>query len=214
MKIRKNKAGGMGMRICIDPGHSGPMEPGACAGGVTEAAINLQVSKILARMLEKAGHKVKLTREDDVEDAELDWRVELAWKFRTDIYVCIHCNAFASPAAHGTETYYHPSSDNGRALARCIQAELVKNCRTADRGVKSNDEWTVLTDTYCPAVLVELAFLTNDKDREMLTDRFLQRQFAVGIVNGIEKYAGGGPLFGGVSESRQSYEVRGFTHNR
>ena len=54
------------------------MEPGACAGGVTEAAINLQVSKILARMLEKAGHKVKLTREDDVEDAELDWRVELA----------------------------------------------------------------------------------------------------------------------------------------
>ncbi len=163
MKIRKNKAGGMGMRICIDPGHSGPMEPGACAGGVMEAEINLQVSKILARMLEKAGHKVKLTREDDVEDAELDWRVELAWKFRTDIYVCIHCNAFASPEAHGTETYYHPNSDNGRALARCIQAELVKNCRTADRGVKSNDEWTVLTDTYCPAVLVELAFLTNGK---------------------------------------------------
>ena len=94
------------MRICIDPGHSGPVEPGACAGGVTEADVNLQVSKILARMLEKAGYQVKLTREDDVEDQELSWRVEEAWKFRTDIYVCIHCNAFASPAAHGTETYY------------------------------------------------------------------------------------------------------------
>ena len=192
------------MRICIDPGHSGPMEPGACAGGVTEAEINLQVSKILARMLEKAGHKVKLTREYDVEDAELDWRVELAWKFRADIYVCIHCNAVASPEAHGTETWHYPGSASGQALAGCIQDELVKNCRTVDRGLKTNNEWTVLADTVCPAVLVELAFLTNDKEREMLTDHFLQRQFAVGIVNGIEKFAAGGPLFGGVSESPQS----------
>ena len=196
------------MRICIDPGHSGPMEPGACAGGVTEAAINLQVSKILARMLEKAGHKVKLTREDDVEDAELDWRVELAWKFRTDIYVCIHCNAFASPAAHGTETYYHPNSDNGRALARCIQAELVKNCRTADRGVKSNDEWTVLLETACPAVLVELAFLTNDSERELLTTDMGQRRFAEGLVKGINRFAEGGPLFGSVVESASPKGIR------
>jgi N-acetylmuramoyl-L-alanine amidase len=65
--------------------------------------------------------------------------------------------------------------------------------------VKTNDEWTVLLETSCPAVLVELAFLTNDKDREMLTDQFLQRQFAVGIVNGIEKFAAGGPLFGDVA---------------
>ena len=214
MKIRKNKAGGMGMRICIDPGHSGPMEPGACAGGVTEAAINLQVSKILARMLEKAGHKVKLTREDDVEDQELSWRVEEAWKFRTDIYVCIHCNAFASPAAHGTETYYYPGSDNGRALARCIQSELVKNCRTADRGVKSNDEWTVLTDTYCPAVLVEMAFLTNDRDRELLTDPFNQRLLAVGILNGIMAFERGGPLFGKMVKGAETAEIPGSARKR
>lgn len=187
------------MRICIDPGHSGPVETGACAGGVTEAEVNLQVAKILAKMLEKSGHKVILTREDDVEDQELSWRVEIAWKFRADIYICIHCNAIASPSAHGTEVYYFPTSDNGHALARCIQEELVKNCRTEDRGVKTNDEWTVLLETTCPAVLVELAFLTNDKEREMLTDRFLQRQFAVGIVNGIEKFAAGGPLFGDVA---------------
>ena len=202
------------MKICIDPGHSGPFEPGACAGDVTEAAVTLEIAKITARMLEKYRHKVLLTRTGDVDNNWLTWRCEAAWNFDADIFISIHCNAHASSEANGTEVYYYPGSENGHALARCIQAELVKNCRTADRGVKTNDEWTVLTDTYCPAVLVELAFLTNDKDREMLTDRFLQRQFAVGIVNGIEKYAGGGPLFGGVSESRQSYEVRGFTHKR
>ena len=54
------------MRICIDPGHSGPFEPGACAGGVTEAAVTLEIAKITARMLEKYRHKVLLTRTGDV----------------------------------------------------------------------------------------------------------------------------------------------------
>jgi len=62
------------MKICIDPGHSGPVEPGACAGGATEAAINLQVAKILGKMLENAGHNVVLTRVDDIEDITLTWR--------------------------------------------------------------------------------------------------------------------------------------------
>ena len=64
------------MKICIDPGHSGPCEPGACAGGVTEANINLQVAKIAARILASRGHEVKLTREKDIDNDDLLWRAE------------------------------------------------------------------------------------------------------------------------------------------
>jgi N-acetylmuramoyl-L-alanine amidase len=39
------------VKICIDPGHSGPVEPGACAGGFTEAAINLGIAVILGELL-------------------------------------------------------------------------------------------------------------------------------------------------------------------
>ena len=187
------------MKICIDPGHSGPCEPGACAGGVTEADINLQVAKIAARILASRGHQVKLTREKDIDNDDLLWRAEVAWQFRADIFISLHCNAAASPAAHGTEVFYYPTSQGGHALARCLQAALVRNCQTADRGVKTNDEWTVLVETVCPAVLAELAFLSNDREREMLTDRFLQRQFAVAIANGIEQYARGGALFAGMA---------------
>lgn len=42
-------------------------------------------------------------------------------------------------------------------------------CHTVDRKVKTNDEWTVLLETAMPAVLVELAFLTNDAERARLT---------------------------------------------
>jgi len=202
------------MKICIDPGHSGPVEPGACAGGATEAAINLQVAKILGKMLENAGHNVVLTRVDDIEDITLTWRCEVAWKFRADLFICIHCNAHEDTEAHGTETWYYETSERGRNLARCIQAAIVANCGTTDRGVKSNDKWTVLEGTTCPAVLVELAFITNDEERGRLIDPFLQRQFAVGISNGIEQFAKGGSLFGGVAERRQSYDIRAFARRR
>ena len=196
------------MKICIDPGHSGPFEPGACAGGVTEAEITLEIAKITAKMLEKFRHKVLLTRTGDVDNDWLTWRCEAAWNFGADIFISIHCNAHASSEANGTEVFYFPTSENGHTLARCIQEEVVKSCRTADRGVKTNDEWTVLLETACPAVLVELAFLTNDSERELLTTDMGQRRFAEGIVKGINRFAEGGPLFGSVVESASPKGIR------
>ena len=196
------------MKICIDPGHSGKIEPGACAGGVTEAAITLEVAKITGRMLEKFSHKVLLTRTGEVDNDWLTWRCEAAWAFDADIFISIHCNACEDEKANGTEVFYFPTSENGHALARCIQAELVALCHTVDRGVKTNDEWTVLLETACPAVLVELAFLTNEEERELLTGGMGQRRFAEGIVKGINRFADGGPLFGKVMESPAPYGVR------
>ena len=121
------------MKICIDPGHSGPVEPGACAGGVTEAAITLEIAKITAKMLEKFRHTVLLTRTGTVDNDWLTWRCEAAWNFGADIFISIHCNAHASPAAHGTEVFYYPGSESGHALARCIQAELVALCPGASK---------------------------------------------------------------------------------
>ena len=184
------------MKICIDPGHSGPVEPGACAGGMTEAAVVLQVAQLLEKMLESGGHKVVLTREDDIEDDGLSWRAEVAWKFRADIFVSLHCNSCENTEAHGTEVWYFPGSEAGRSLARCIQVAVVQNCDTADRGIKTNGTWTVLRETSCPAVLVEMAFISNDRERESLTDKFLQRQFAVGIYNGIAEFSQSGSLSG------------------
>ena len=196
------------MKICIDPGHSGSFEPGACAGGVTEAAVTLEIAKITARMLEKYRHKVLLTRTGEVDNDWLTWRCEAAWNFGADIFISIHCNAHASSEANGTEVFYFPTSENGHTLARCIQEEVVKSCRTADRGVKTNDEWTVLLETACPAVLVELAFLTNDSERELLTTDMGQRRFAEGLVKGINRFAEGGPLFGSVVESASPKGIR------
>ena len=147
------------------------------------------------------------TRTTDVDNNWLTWRVEAAWNFGAEIFISIHCNAAASPSAHGTEVFYFPTSENGHVLARCIQEGLVANCRTEDRGVKTNDEWTVLAETSCPAVLVEMAFLTNDRERELLTTEYGQKRFAEGIVKGVKRFAEGRPLSGKVMESPAAYEI-------
>ena len=43
------------MKICIDPGHSGPFEPGACAGGFNEADINWYIAKFAMAELKYRG---------------------------------------------------------------------------------------------------------------------------------------------------------------
>src|SRR5690625_8006004 len=55
-----------GKRIVIDPGHGGP-DGGAMAGGVSEKAIALAVSKQLRDYLQQAGAIVYMTRETDTD---------------------------------------------------------------------------------------------------------------------------------------------------
>lgn len=55
------------MRICIDPGHSGPTEPGACAAGFTEAALTLSIAFQLGIPLAAKGHDVIYTRAGDID---------------------------------------------------------------------------------------------------------------------------------------------------
>ena len=177
------------MKICIDPGHSGLIEPGACAGGCREADIVMGICRIIAQLLKKRGHVVTLTRTGDIEDDGLTWRAEKAEEVDADIFVSIHCNSAGNLQAHGTETWYYSTSNAGKALARCIQKAVVAAADTIDRGIKPTIGFTVLRKTPCPAVLVELAFISNTEDRKELTDLLLRRQFAVGVVEGIETWA-------------------------
>jgi len=175
------------MKICLDPGHSGPVEPGAGAAGYTEGAINLQIAKKIGDMLTKQGYDVIYTRTGDIEDDGLAFRAEIANSAEADIFVSIHCNAAANFEARGVETYHYPASYDGAELARCIQTELAAVNYTRDRGVKEAN-FAVLRLTNMPAVLIECGFITSSHDRFTLTTDQGQRQIAAAIVLGIKTY--------------------------
>ena len=170
-----------GLKIMLDPGHSGPCEPGACAGDVTEAAVVLAIARLAAARLRERGHTVRLTRVGDIDDDGLRWRAELANDWGADFFLSLHANSAANPAACGTEVWHFPGSRSGSRLARRVQRAIVRRLHTADRGVKPAT-YTVLSATACPAVLVETAFLSNPADRVLLTEPARQADFAAAIA--------------------------------
>ena len=179
------------MRICLDAGHSGPAEPGACSNGLTEAALNLTIALTLGRELAGGGHDIIYTRAGDIEDDGLAWRADRANSVQADLFLSIHCNAAVSSAAHGVEVYHYPASAGGRKLAGCLQQALTAAAYTADRGVKEAD-FAVLRLTEMPAALVEIGFLTSAEDRTVLASAAGWERIATALAAGIAAYAAGG----------------------
>ncbi len=54
-----------------------------------------------------------------------------------------------------------------------------------DRGVKEGDLW-VLNQTFMPSCLIELGFITNEGDREKLTDPAWQKKMASAIADAVK----------------------------
>ena len=71
-------------------------------------------------------------------------------------------------------------------LANCIQNQICDSLHTVDRGVKERPNLCVLKNTDMPAVLVELAFIDNDSDAELLANK--QDDFARAVARGITDY--------------------------
>ena len=62
----------------------------------------------------------------------------------------------------------------------------MKSLGTVDRGIKTRPKLTVLRCTSMPAVLVEMAFIDNDDDCRLLTEK--ADEFARAIARGITDY--------------------------
>ena len=175
------------LRVFIDPGHGGK-DPGACNGNFKEKDINLDVALILGEILNKEGFEVAYSRTTDV-SVSLGERVFKSNRFRADVFLSIHCNAFTDTQAQGVETFYYKTSGKGKQLAAKIQANIVnKGIYSRDRGIKPGSFY-VLKKTRAVAALVELGFITNRVDLEIMLRN--KEEFAKVIAESIKEYLSG-----------------------
>jgi N-acetylmuramoyl-L-alanine amidase len=171
------------VKICIDPGHGG-RDPGAVSpDGIKESLVNLKCAKLLERYLIRAGHTVILTRRNDVE-VDLATRCAYANEQQADIFVSIHANAAVSADANGYEVFYHPGSLKGYQLA-CDISEAYKVATGLPCRRVASANFQVLRDTYMPAVLLEVGFLTNKGDCALLKEPAFIDKAAMGITFGV-----------------------------
>ena len=181
------------MRVFLNAGHApdGNPDPGACGWELRECDVAADIGARVKTYLELVGEEVRLLQSDNLawESRYMErWDkavTDEANKWRADVFVSLHCNA-ANGEAHGTETCVHPCSARGKRLGNCIQRQIVDSLDTTDRGLKERPELIVLRATDMPAVLVELAFIDNDEDAELLMTR--QDDFARAIARGVTDY--------------------------
>lgn len=166
------------MKICIDPGHGGT-DSGALGTKSFEKNITLEISKLIKKKLQTKGFSVILTREQDVY-VSLNKRAQLANEDVCDLFVSIHCNSFTKKEAHGIETWFYPGADDGKELAVNIQRKLIEKTNLRDRGIKEENF----------AVLVEIGFISNITEEELLLSEKFQEKSAAAVVEGICAYCG------------------------
>lgn len=191
----KYSAGLVNKLIVIDPGHGGT-DPGAIGkGGLQEKTVNLAVALKTKALLEKAGAKVVMTRDKDVDvygpDAsdveELKSRTTVANSIKADVFISIHSNSTVNREIGGTSTYFFPKSKYDIMLAQALQQSMLQAGGLADRKIHSSN-FFVNKRTIMPSALIELAFLSNNKEEKLLGSPQFQQQMAQGIAAGLEKF--------------------------
>lgn len=191
------------MRVVIDPGHGAP-DPGARGRISNEADINLDVAVELSKILSSMGIVAPLTRTGpkriyrDNRHLDLSARPAMANRLKADAFISIHCNGAVAPEANGFEVYTTPGQNRSDILATAIFESWSKAFPTQRKRTDYRDNdpdkeanLKVLREANCPAVLVELGFITNPQEERFLVDRHNQHVMAMAIAAGIENFLRG-----------------------
>lgn len=174
------------MKVCIDAGHGGK-DGGAQGASVSEKWIALDVANRVAAKLQNSGINVVMTRDSDY-FVELAERANIANQTGADVFVSIHCNSGPS-TAQGTEVWSYPGEAEDKRLAEKLLERIIARTGLHSRGTKE-ENFAVLRLTRCPAALVELGFISNVQEEQLMKTFDYQDQASTAIVEGIKQYMG------------------------
>lgn len=178
-------------RVFINPGHMPGLDPGAVNRnlGYQEAEIVLDIGAAVAHYLGEAGCIARVMQSHNLwgEEPAYPCVIDTANKWKADIFVSLHCNSSGrANTASGTECWAFAPGTQADTLARCVQAQIVSSLGTYDRGVRYNPDYAVLKLTNMPAVIVEMGFINNDSEAQLMFSR--KDEFARAIARGITDY--------------------------
>lgn len=178
------------MKVFLNPGHHPGVDSGAVNNeyGVQEASIVRDIGVLVVRYLTYAGVEVEVLQSDNLvgESPMYPEVCASANESGADLFVSIHCNSAGSTMANGTETLVFELGGKAERAARAIQNQLITSIDTTDRGIKERPDLIVLRHTEMPAVLVEIAFISNDSDVDLLIHE--QDTIARAIARGVTDY--------------------------
>jgi N-acetylmuramoyl-L-alanine amidase len=186
----------MPIRIFIDQGHNPyGFNAGAEGFGLREQDITYLVGAYLSDILNADPRFEAVTSRQNPEEilgysttSSLQQRVDMAAAWGADYFLSIHVNANENTAINGTEAYVYQADSEAYYMGEDIVKEIVRRLGTKNNGVYVRPSLYVLRRTSMPAVLIELAYISNYEDALLLSTE--QYPFAYAIYNGLLNYFG------------------------
>ena len=203
--------------IVIDPGHSSepadedvPIGPGSGElkeadnigaqspyTGLMEYDLNLQISLKLRDRLTKRGYKVVMVRTKNSGSYSCIDRAQVANKNNAAIFLRVH--ATAAPKDHSkngamaicitkNNPYISKMYKQSRQLSDIMLAQYVKATGCYNEGVMESDTMMGNNWSKVPTTLIELGYMTNQKEDALLQSAEYQEKMLNGLVNGIDAY--------------------------
>ncbi|MFF0144415.1 MULTISPECIES: N-acetylmuramoyl-L-alanine amidase [Amycolatopsis] len=178
-----------GKRIVIDPGHGGE-DLGVVAGGLREADIAWDLARRLEGRMQATGMEALISRGPNHSPSDFE-RARFANDAGADLFLSLHNDANPSPRAQGIASFHFGTGNGttstvGELLAGFIQREVV--ARTGLRDCRTHYKtWEIFTRTRCPAVRVEIGYLTNPDDSGRLASPAFRDVVAEGILIAVKR---------------------------
>ncbi len=185
----------MAVKVYIDQGHN-PRNPnaGAEGNGYREQDLVFAIGTRTAAILRANGIDVRLSRPTaetqlgTSTSSSLIARVAEANEWGADYFISLHANASEITTASGSEAFVYSLESEALPLAENILTQLNYATGLANRGVTARTNLYVLRRTRMPATLIELGFITNPYDAELMAED--PQSFARGVANGVLAYLG------------------------
>jgi len=170
-------------KIFISAGHGGN-DSGAVVNDFREAKIVYSVASKLVALLVRKKKKAKFVGKTTATAATIAQMKTEKWTLN-DLLIDIHANAASSASASGVEVWI--SDEKMRPIAEKICGSIAEKLAMKNRGVKKDSDnrhgSLGILRTGCPAVLVELGFMTNPEDMEKMVNR--QNDFAGALFSAV-----------------------------
>ena len=163
---------------------------------IPEYELNLIVAKKLQAILLARGYRVIMVRETHDVDLSNSERAEIANKAGADVFIRIHANANDDSSVNGAETLCqtknNPYNSNlyaqSRKLSEKVLDALCAECGCKKRRVVETDTMSGINWCKVPVTIVEMGFLSNEKEDRLMATEEYRDKLAKGIADGIDAY--------------------------